>query len=84
MQEKNVLAIIPARGGSKGMPGKNIKQFAGKPLIVHSIEASLKCALVTKTVVSTDDAKIAEISNDAHVKKELSKIPEISIIDWHH
>ena len=62
MEEKNVLAIIPARGGSKGIPGKNIKEFAGKPLIVHSIEAALKCPLVNRTVVSTDDDKIAEVS----------------------
>jgi CMP-N,N'-diacetyllegionaminic acid synthase len=62
MGEKNILAIIPARGGSKGIPGKNIKEFAGKPLIVHSIEASLKCPLVNRTVVSTDDDNIAEVS----------------------
>jgi CMP-N,N'-diacetyllegionaminic acid synthase len=62
MEEKNILAIIPARGGSKGIPGKNIREFAGKPLIVHSIEAALKCPLVTRTVVSTDDDKIAAIS----------------------
>ena len=62
MEERNILAIIPARGGSKGIPGKNIKEFAGKPLIVHSIEASLKCPLVNRTVVSTDDDKIAEVS----------------------
>ena len=62
MEEKNILAIIPARGGSKGIPGKNIKDLAGKPLIVHSIEASLKCPLVNRTVVSTDDDKIAEVS----------------------
>lgn len=40
MREKNVLVMIPARGGSKGIPGKNIHQFAAKPLSVHSIEAS--------------------------------------------
>lgn len=62
MQEKNVLAVIPARGGSKGIPGKNIKEFAGKPLIVHSIEASLQCPLINRTVVSTDDDKIAELA----------------------
>ncbi len=62
MQEKGVLAIIPARGGSKGMPGKNIRKFAGKPLIAHSIEASLNCSLITKTVVSTDDYKIADVA----------------------
>lgn len=84
MQEGKVLAVIPARGGSKGIPGKNIKEFAGKPLIVHSIEAALKCSLIGRTVVFTDDANIAEISNDAHLKKDLPKIPEISLIDWHH
>ena len=62
MKEKNVLAVIPARGGSKGMPGKNIKVFAGKPLIVHSVESSLKCSLISRTVVSTDSDKIAEIA----------------------
>ena len=62
MEERNILAIIPARGGSKGIPGKNIKEFAGKPLIVHSIEAALKCPLVNRTVVSTDNDKIAEVT----------------------
>lgn len=62
MQGKNVLAIIPARGGSKGIPGKNIKSFAGKPLIAHSIETALNCALINRTVVSTDDARIAEVA----------------------
>ena len=62
MQGKSVLAIIPARGGSKGIPGKNIKLFAGKPLIAHSIEIALNCALINRTVVSTDDAQIAEVA----------------------
>ena len=73
MEEKNVLAIIPARGGSKGIPGKNIRTFAGKPLIVHSIEAALQCPLVTRTVVSTDDDQIAKIAN-AH-GAQVSKRP---------
>ena len=62
MVEKNVLAIIPARGGSKGIPGKNTRQFSGKPLLVHSIEAALNCTYVSRTVVSTDDDKIAAIA----------------------
>ena len=62
MEDKNVLAVIPARGGSKGIPGKNIRAFAGKPLIVHSIQASLQCPLITRTVVSTDDDEIAEVA----------------------
>ena len=83
MEEKYILAIIPARGGSKGVPGKHIKEFTGEPLIVYSIEASLKCSLVNRTAVCTDDDKIAEISDDVHLAKDLSKIPEVSIIDWH-
>ena len=77
MEEKNILAIIPARGGSKGIPGKNIKEFAGKPLIVHSIEASLKCPLVNRTVVSTDDDKIAEVSK-AHGAQVIKRPNELA------
>jgi CMP-N-acetylneuraminic acid synthetase len=62
MMKRNILAMIPARGGSKGIPGKNIRKFAGKPLLVHSVEAALNCPLITRTVVSTDDDEIAEIS----------------------
>ncbi len=62
MQEKNILAIIPARGGSKGMPGKNIREFAGKPLIAHSIATALNCSLISRTIVSTDDDEIAEVA----------------------
>ncbi len=77
MKQKNVLAIIPARGGSKGMPGKNIREFAGKPLIVHSIGTSLQCPLVNRTVVSTDDDKIAEIS-EAHGAQVIKRPDELA------
>ena len=77
MEEKNVLTIIPARGGSKGIPGKNIKQFAGKPLIVHSIEASLQCPLINRTVVSTDDDKIAEVAK-AHGAQVIRRPDELA------
>jgi N-acylneuraminate cytidylyltransferase len=56
------LAIIPARGGSKGLPRKNILPLAGKPLIAWSIEQSLATPAVSKTIVSTDSAEIAEIA----------------------
>lgn len=59
---KNVVAIIPARGGSKGVPKKNIKELNGKPLIAYSIEHALATATVDKVVVSTDCDEIAEIS----------------------
>ena len=57
-----VLAIIPARGGSKGIPHKNIKLFAGYPLIAYSIAAGLQSELTTRVIVSTDDEEIAEIA----------------------
>ncbi len=58
---KKVLALIPARGGSKGLPEKNKKEFNGKPLIAWSIEHGLKSEFVDKVVVTTDDLEIAEI-----------------------
>lgn len=56
------IAIIPARGGSKRIPGKNKKLFAGKPLIAYSIEVALNCGVFDDVVVSTDDEDIASIS----------------------
>lgn len=56
------LAIIPARGGSKRIPKKNIKEFSGKPIISYSIENALKSDLFDEVMVSTDDSLIAEIS----------------------
>lgn len=59
--DKN-LCIIPARGGSKRIPRKNIKDFLGKPIIAYSIEAALKSNLFEEVMVSTDDAEIAEVA----------------------
>lgn len=56
------LAIIPARGGSKRIPRKNIRSFCGKPMIVWSIEAALKSDCFDKVVVSTDDQEMAEVA----------------------
>ncbi|TYB78755.1 pseudaminic acid cytidylyltransferase [Bizionia myxarmorum] len=56
------LAIIPARGGSKRIPRKNIKSFLGKPIIAYSIEAALNSNLFDEVMVSTDDEEIAEIA----------------------
>ncbi len=56
------LAIIPARGGSKRIPKKNIKPFLGKPIIAYSIESALNSALFDEVMVSTDDQEIAEIA----------------------
>src|SRR3954469_2165589 len=57
-----VLALIPARGGSKGIPRKNVIDIAGKPLIAWSIEHALAAARVTRVVVSTDDEEIASVA----------------------
>ncbi len=56
------LAVIPARGGSKRIPRKNIRDFAGKPLIAYSISLALGCELFDRIIVSTDDEEIADIS----------------------
>ena len=58
----SIVAIIPARGGSKGVPGKNIKALANRPLIAHSIVDAKEAKLVDKVYVSTDDCQIAKIS----------------------
>ena len=60
-----ITAFIPARGGSREIPNKNIKEFADKPLIVHSIEYSLDSKHVDEVVVSTDDSKISIIAQEA-------------------
>jgi N-acylneuraminate cytidylyltransferase len=56
------IAIIPARGGSKRIPRKNIKDFLGKPIIAYSIEAVLESKLFEEVMVSTDDEEIAQIA----------------------
>jgi CMP-N-acetylneuraminic acid synthetase len=63
MTTPEVLALIPARGGSKGIPRKNIRPFAGYPLISYSIAAALQAETVSRTIVSTDDPQIAEVAN---------------------
>ncbi len=57
-----MIAIIPARGGSKGIPRKNIKLLEGKPLIAYTIEAALQAKSVNRVIVSTEDQEIAKIA----------------------
>jgi pseudaminic acid cytidylyltransferase len=59
------LAIIPARGGSKRIPRKNIRPFAGKPIIVYSIEAAIRSGCFQSVMASTDDPEIAEVAGNA-------------------
>lgn len=56
------LAVIPARGGSKRIPRKNIRPFAGRPIIAYSIGAALDCGLFDRVIVSTDDEEIADVA----------------------
>lgn len=67
-KNKTFLAIIPARGGSKRLPRKNILNLCGKPLISWSIEAGLKSKYIDKVVVSSDDTEILNISNELKVQ----------------
>ena len=59
-----MICIIPARGGSKRIPGKNIKDFLGKPLIAYSVEAALNSKVFSEVIVSTDDEMIANVARE--------------------
>jgi len=73
-----VVAIIPARGGSKRIPKKNIKDFFGKPLIAYSIEVALQSKLFDKIIVSTDDEEIAKIAKEYGAEVPFMRPPELS------
>ncbi len=57
---RRIHAIVPARGGSKGLPRKNLRRLAGRPLIAYSIDAGRRCPLIDRCLLSTEDAEIAE------------------------
>lgn len=63
-QGKSFLAIIPARGGSKRLPRKNVLELGGKPLIAWTIEAALGCSFIDEVMVTTDDAEIAAVAKE--------------------
>lgn len=63
-QKQNVIAVIPARGGSKGVPGKNTRLLGGKPLIAYTIESAKRCNYIDRVIVSTDDEKIARVARE--------------------
>ena len=73
-----ILAIIPARGGSKGVPGKNSKQLGGKPLIAYSIEQAIASNSFAKIIVSTDDETIAKIAMDYGAEVPFIRPQELS------
>jgi pseudaminic acid cytidylyltransferase len=72
------VAIIPARGGSKRIPKKNIKLFHGKPIITYSIDAAIKSGLFDRVIVSTDDLEIAKVANDSGAETPFIRPAELS------
>ena len=74
----NILGLITARGGSKGIPGKNIVPVAGKPLLAYTCEAALGSRHLTRTVLSTDDAAIAEVGRACGVQAPFMRPEELS------
>lgn len=72
------LATICCRGGSKGVPGKNIKLLNQKPLIAHTIETALKCSFIDDLIVSTDDESIAEIAKQYGAKVPFIRPAELA------
>lgn len=61
-EDVSVLAIVPARGGSKGLPGKNVRLLAGKPMLAYTLESAQACERIARTIVSTDDVDIAAVA----------------------
>ena len=78
INDKKVLAIIPARGGSKGLPGKNIKELCWKPLIAWSIGVAKACRNIDRIVVSTDDDQIAEVAKKYGIEVPFMRPAELA------
>lgn len=78
IQGKSVLAIITARGGSKGVPRKNVRLIGGKPLIAYSIEAARAASCVDRVILSSDDAEIAETAAHYGCDVPFARSPELA------
>ena len=74
-----VLALIPARGGSKGIPRKNLVDVGGAPLLVHSVRHALAAQTVTRVVVSTEDEEIARVAAEAGAEVPFLRPPELAL-----
>lgn len=74
----NVVALICARGGSKGLPGKNLRPLGGRPLIVWAIEQALAVERVRRVIVSTDSDEIAAVARDSGAEVPFSRPPELA------
>ncbi len=84
-----VLALIPARSGSKSVPGKNLRQLLGKPLLAYSIEHALHCRLITRVIVTTDSPEIADVARAHGAEAPFLRPAEISAddsrdVEFHH
>lgn len=75
----NILGVIPARGGSKGVPGKNIKKLGGKPLLAYTAEAANHSALLFQTLLSTDDDEIAEVGRGLGLQVPFIRPAELAL-----
>lgn len=75
---KKIVAFIPARGGSIGVPEKNIKNFCGKPLIAWAIETALKSKCLDRVIVSTNDKKIASVARRYGAETPFTQPPELA------
>jgi CMP-N-acetylneuraminic acid synthetase len=88
--EQKAIGFIFARGGSKGLPGKNIKPLAGKPLIAHSIATALACPSLGSVIVSTDDPAIASIAKEHGAEIPFTRPSELATdtapewLAWRH
>ena len=78
---KSVLAVIPARGGSKGLPNKNILELAGKPLIAWSIEAASESKYIDRLIISTDSKEIADVAKQYNCEVPFMRPPELATDD---
>jgi CMP-N-acetylneuraminic acid synthetase len=78
-RDPNVVAIIPARGGSKGLPRKNVRLLAGKPLIGYTIEVAKQCPLIHRVIVSTDDAEIAQVARQFGAEVPFIRPAELAV-----
>ncbi len=77
-KNKNILAVVPARGGSKGVPGKNIRPLAGRPLIAHTAERIQQVDIIDRAVVSTDSDDIAAAAEAAGLDAPFRRPAELS------
>lgn len=78
---RQYLGLIPARGGSKGIPRKNVREMAGAPLIAHTIEAALDADQLDRTVVSTDDGEIARVARESDADVPFQRPAELATDD---